>query len=296
MVQGLFKRADPHVVVSAQPNPSTPNPNAPTGPTRPDPRDPTNPTPLGQTHPFDPADQPKIDKMYGQLVRQMNNLSSVQRSQVAAITGKDFSNIKAETTESAFVPQVQSFLQNIVDDGKRVEALGKDGKTYLTEINDSTAALEKFRTDKGYTQDQIKTAIGSGTSGLLTSATKELANSTATLADTGKTYGDRLDGKASELLSAWDTSITNGAGEAWNGAGLRSGQVANLFGAITAADLKGYANSTPGATASELDQKAEFGHQHLTDLKARFDKYVDESATSCLRDDQQGANAQRIST
>jgi hypothetical protein len=71
-------------------------------------------------------------------------------------------------------------------------------------------------------------------------------------------------------------AVTKGVGEAWNGVGLRSGQLANLFGAITSVDLKGYANSTPGATASTLDDTAASGHQHLTDLKARFDKYVED--------------------
>ena len=296
--------------------PTAPAPGTTNTPTRPDPRDPNNPTPLGQTAPFNEADKPAINKLYGELIGDMNNLSSVNRSQAAAITGKDFSNIKPEPTEAAFVPQVQNFLTNIVDDGKRVEALGKDGKTYLDNINGLNTKLEDFRTAHNYTNDQMKAAMDPTTQGLMKASTEELANSTATLADTGKTYGDRLDSKASELLGAWDTSkhteqkqaivdaittafslfanvgiggnaivqlavkdaakVTEGVGEAWNAVGLRSGQVANLFGAITAADLKGYAGSNPGATAAELDSKAGAGHQHLQDLADRFHKYVDD--------------------
>jgi hypothetical protein len=43
----------------------------------------------------------------------------------AAVTGKHFGNIKAEPTELVFVPWVRGFPQNIVDDGKRVEALAR---------------------------------------------------------------------------------------------------------------------------------------------------------------------------
>lgn len=261
-------------------------------------------------------DKAKINKLYGQLIGQMNNLSSVNRSQAAAITGKDFSNIKAEMKEAAFVPQVQSFLQNIIDDGQRVEALGKDGQVYLQEIRDTNAALDALCKEKGYTNEELTGAMEPTTSGLMQSATEELANSTATLVDTAKTYGDRLDGKAQELLAAWDKTkhnekkqeimdgiltafalfanvgiggnaivqfamkdmakMTESIADAWGAVGQRAGQLSNLFGAITAVDLRAYANSSPGSVAAVVNSGAESSHEHLATLKARFDQYVEE--------------------
>lgn len=261
-------------------------------------------------------DKATINNVYGQLIGKMNNLSSVNRSQVAILDGKDFSEIEASNSEAAFVPHVRTFLQNIIDDGKRFEAAGKDGDTYIKEIKDLNANLNTLRDQKGYTDAQISAAMDPLTSGLMKSATEELANSTATLVDTGKTYGDRLDGKAQELLTAWDQTkhnehtqeiadtittvfslfgtigvggnamvqlalkdaakATEGAAEAWAAFGQRGAQISNLFWAVTATDMRAYTNSSPHEEAVQMDGKADASLQHLQALRDRFQQYVDD--------------------
>lgn len=258
----------------------------------------------------------KLNNLYGQLAGTMSSLASVHRSVAAAITGKDFNNITAATTEAAFVPQVSDFLHNIIDDGTRVQALGKDADTYTATIKDLNNQISSLEKDQGWTDDQARALIDDSTDGLMKAATTEVANSTAALADAAKTYGQRLDSKAGELLNAWDQSkhneqkqsivdaitsafalfgnvgiggnaiaqlVTKDAGKwledmsgIWNNWGLRMGQVSNLFGAITSTDLQGYANSTPGTESAAVGALDTSGMAHLQKLSDRFQKYVDD--------------------
>lgn len=301
----------------------TPRPgdNAPVA-HRPDPLG--TPVKIGHHPEMSDHDKAELNRLSGQLVGEMNNFSSVNRSKAAALTGKDFSTITAESTEGAFVPQVKTFLQNILDDGTRVAALGKDGPTYQKEIDGIKLGISDLQSKGQFTDDEMKAALDPSTRGLLHAATEEFANSAATLADAAKTYGSRLDSKANELLGAWDQSKHNqkkgeiadaitsvfgllanvgiggnalvqsvlkdasktleGVGEAWNSLGLRVGQVENLFAAVTNVDLQAWQKSSPSGAASDINGIDTSGFSHLQTLADRFHKYVDDYNNQPIQD------------
>ena len=264
----------------------------------------------------DTRDIADINRLYGEITGSFNNLSSVNRSKAAAIAGKDFNNITAAATEKEFVSQAGNFLNNIIDDGKRISKLAGDHTTYEKEIAKKQGELEFIQQIGGYTDDAVKKALSSNGQGLLNSATEELANSTATLGKVGLDYGNRLEEKSGQLLQAWDQSKHNekkgdianaigtvvsllgnigiggnaivqtgvkeaevalkGAGEAWTTFGLRTGQVLNLFGAITSADVAVWRNSSPELLGAQIGQAEGKGMDNLKNLANRFTKYVDE--------------------
>ena len=257
-----------------------------------------------------------LNRMYGELVGDMNNYSSVNRSTAAAITGKDFSTIKAESTEGEFVPQVKTFLQNIIDDGGRIANAAKDAGTYKQQIANLNLGISDLQSKGLFTDAEMKAAIDPSTQGMLKAATQEFANSAATLAQAGHDYNSRLDSKANELLGAWDQSKHNqkkgeiadaitgvfgllanvgiggnaliqsavkdaakgldGVSETWNLVGLRVGQVENLFGAVTGQDLGAWQKDTPSGAAQQINGIADKGLSHLQGLEDRFHKYVDD--------------------
>ena len=299
--------------VSLAGTPTAPGPTAP-GPVAPAPADADTPPPANTT--MTPEDAKKLNGLYGELNGKLTALSSINRSKAAAIVGQDFSTVKAETSEGAFVPQVSHFLNEIVDDGKKLDNLGKDATTYQNEVEDIKTGLFGVMRDGNYTLEATQAAIDPGLKGQLKAATEEMANSTATLAEAGKTYAQNLGDKAQELLGAWDqtkhlehkadvanaistvfsvfanvgiggnaivqSAIKDAAetmqdvGRVWNSLGLRVGQVENLFGAITNAGLSAWKGSNPASAAAQLDGADATALAPVKGLYDRFSKYVDD--------------------
>ena len=148
------------------------------------------------------------------------------------------------------------FLNNIIDDGKRISALAGDHTTYEKEIASKQGDLERIQAKGGYTDDAIRQALTSNGQGLLNSATEELANSSATLGKVGLEYGKRLEEKSEQLLQAWDQSKRN----------QQKADVANAIGTVVF--LLGEFPSRPCILRRMIDLR-EFLGAEQSSLRAR---------------------------